>query len=337
MVEVPSADEVALHKLEQVLYEKRRPISERKLRTLAAAEQALDERRALVQHKPESRLSVYPPASWRGAGEQDRYFRSLRLYPLTAHLHWVLPAPGAAAAPAVSRSAPQAALAQPKPRWGQRVLTAIEVLAAVALVVVVAQLYRHLQSLQAPVGGLGAPTAPVAVRETVVPTPAALALLPGGHAAPTGAGQGLGDTVRAEVVLNAPPTPGPRTAQRLEIPAIQVDAIIVQGDTDADLMMGVGQHLGSADPGQPGNMVLSAHNDIYGQTFRDLDKLAAGDEVLVHTDAGAYRYVVHTVEIVEPTRVEVMEPTEHAALTMITCYPYLLDTHRVVVVADLAE
>ena len=102
-------------------------------------------------------------------------------------------------------------------------------------------------------------------------------------------------------------------------------------------MMGVGQHLGSADPGQPGNMVLSAHNDIYGQIFRDLDKLAAGDEVLVHTDAGAYRYVVHTVKIVEPTRVDVMEPTEHAALTMITCYPYLLDTHRVVVVADLAE
>jgi sortase (surface protein transpeptidase) len=32
-----------------------------------------------------------------------------------------------------------------------------------------------------------------------------------------------------------------------------------------------------------------------------------------------------------------MDPTDYPALTMITCYPYLLDTHRVVVTADLAE
>jgi len=142
---------------------------------------------------------------------------------------------------------------------------------------------------------------------------------------------------RSQVALTAPPTPGLQTARRIEIPRIQVDAPIVPGDTYEDLMMGVGQHAGSTDPGQPGNLVLSAHNDIYGEIFRELDKLEPGDEVLVHTDQGPYRYVVNTVEIVAPTRVDVMAPTDYGRLTLITCYPYLLDTHRVVVVADLAD
>ncbi len=76
---------------------------------------------------------------------------------------------------------------------------------------------------------------------------------------------------------------------------------------------------------------------FYGEIFRDLPKLEPGDEVRIYTDDATFRYIVNTVEIVEPTRVEVMDPTDYPILTMITCYPYLLDTHRVVVVADLAE
>jgi sortase A len=137
--------------------------------------------------------------------------------------------------------------------------------------------------------------------------------------------------------LAAAPTLGPQTALRIVIARIGVDAPIVAGDSPAELKMGVGQRLGSANPGEPSNLVLSAHNDIYGELFRDLDKLAPGDQVLIHTADGAYRYVVHTVDIVAPTAVEVLEPTDHAVLTLITCYPYLLDTQRVVVVADLVE
>jgi len=62
-----------------------------------------------------------------------------------------------------------------------------------------------------------------------------------------------------------------------------------------------------------------------------------GDEVTVYTDLGTYRYAVVRVDIVLPTQVEVMDPTDHAVLTMISCYPYLLDTHRVVAVAELIQ
>jgi len=84
-------------------------------------------------------------------------------------------------------------------------------------------------------------------------------------------------------------------------------------------------------------MVVSAHNDIHGEIFRHLVKLEAGDEVLIHTNRGTFRYVVSKVEIVLPTNVEVLEPTDCPVLTMITCYPYLVDTHRIVVRAELAE
>ena len=54
------------------------------------------------------------------------------------------------------------------------------------------------------------------------------------------------------------------------IPSINVDVNVVEGDDWEQLKKGVAQHIGTADPGQAGNMVLSAHNDIFGELFRYL-------------------------------------------------------------------
>lgn len=132
------------------------------------------------------------------------------------------------------------------------------------------------------------------------------------------------------------PTPGPEQARRVQIPAIGIDKPIVQGDDWEQLKKGVGQHIGSGLPGQPGNLVLSAHNDIYGEIFRDLDKLKPGDEIIVSTERRSYTYVVRDLDVVEPTLVEVMNPTDHASTTLISCYPYLINNKRIVVAADLA-
>lgn len=132
------------------------------------------------------------------------------------------------------------------------------------------------------------------------------------------------------------PTPGPEQARRVEIPSINVDAPIFQGDNWDQLKKGVGQHIGSALPGLEGNIVLSAHNDIFGQIFRYLDKLESGDEIIVSTDRQAYTYIVRDIQVVEPTEVWVMAPTEHASATLISCYPYLINDKRIVVFADLA-
>ena len=119
-------------------------------------------------------------------------------------------------------------------------------------------------------------------------------VLPGGHYSPdvTG-GEGafnldeLPASIRpvAMAQLVAPQaerfTPQASSPVRIVIntPQVQVDASIYGGDDWYNLVKGVGHYLGSANPGESANMVLSAHNDIYGEIFRYIQYLEAGDEI----------------------------------------------------------
>ncbi len=175
---------------------------------------------------------------------------------------------------------------------------------------------------------------------TLTPTPPIRAVvLPSGHTPPI---NGVVRPNDAEIpehlrplvqsLANIPiPTPGPEQARRIQIPAIGVDASIVQGDGWEQLKKGVGQHIGSANPGENGNMVLSAHNDVFGEIFRYLDQLKPGDEIIIHTQRQVYVYVVYNTVVVEPTDVQYMDPTVAPEVTLVSCYPYLVDTQRIIV------
>lgn len=183
------------------------------------------------------------------------------------------------------------------------------------------------------------------IEPTLTPTPLVSAVvLPSGHTPP---GQGsdvqfneaeIPENLRPLVqsLANLPvPTKGPEQAQRIQIQAINVDAPIVQGDGWEQLKKGVGQHIGSANPGQSGNVVLSAHDDVYGEIFKQLDQLKVGDKIIIFTSQVTYTYIVSDTQIVPPTEVEVMAPTQNPTLTLISCYPYRVDTKRIVVSASL--
>jgi sortase A len=131
------------------------------------------------------------------------------------------------------------------------------------------------------------------------------------------------------------PTPASYQAIRIQIPAIAVDAPVVQGDGWEQLRLGVAQHIGTPDPGQNGNIVLSGHNDIFGEVFRYLDRLKPGDIVILFTSQKQYTYVITGTMFVKPTQVEVMNPTLNPMLTLISCYPYLIDTQRIIISAVL--
>jgi sortase A len=182
------------------------------------------------------------------------------------------------------------------------------------------------------------------------PTPTALisaVVLPSGHTPPTSPGgsqpneaeipEGMRRLLQSMPSVEVP-TPGPEQARNIFIPAIwNAPAPVVQGDGWEQLKRGVGQHIGSANPGENGNVVLSAHNDIFGQLFRDLDQLKPGDEILISTASRQYTYRVTGISIVEPTDVSVMEPTPRPTVTLVSCYPYLVDNQRIVVTAELAD
>lgn len=219
-----------------------------------------------------------------------------------------------------------------------RVLLAVEVLAVVGLVGVLVSGLGILRDLNEEV-------ASALIQETLTPTPLVMAVvLPSGHTPPDALGNTRPniDEIPAHLqpmvqsLANLPvPTAAPDQAVRIQIPAIDIDAPVVQGDGWEQLKKGVGQNVGSANPGQSGNVILSAHNDVYGELFRDLDRLAAGDQVILYTQQRQYVYVVDRTAIVEPTAVEVMASTGSPTVTLISCYPYLVDEQRIVVFARL--
>ncbi len=219
-------------------------------------------------------------------------------------------------------------------------LLVVEVGAVIGLIYVLYNGTNILRQLNEDASQVIARTVP-----TPVPTPLVTAVvLPSGHTPPTSPGGAQPNDAEIPESLRplvqsfpAPviPTQGPTQAVQIVIPAIDVNAPVVQGDGWEQLKKGVAQHIGTADPGQPGNMVFSAHNDIFGEIFRRLDELKPGDEIQIHTASQVFVYVVTGTQIVEPTEVSVMAPTPHSSLTLISCYPYLVDTQRIVVSADL--
>ncbi len=232
----------------------------------------------------------------------------------------------------------RALLQQRRRRMMDRILVAVEILAIVGLFGVLANGFGLLRTLNQEV-------AAALQQETLTPTPLITAVvLPGGHTPPTAAGGAqfneaeIPEHLRPLVqsIANVPiPTPGPQQPVRIQIPAIEVDAPVVQGDGWEQLKKGVGHHIGSANPGQNGNLVLTAHNDIFGEIFRDLDRLVPGDLIIVYTLQRQYVYVVTETRIIAPTEVEVMLPTPDATVTLISCYPYMVDNQRIVVFGKL--
>jgi sortase A len=133
------------------------------------------------------------------------------------------------------------------------------------------------------------------------------------------------------------PTQSPESPLNIRIPALGVKSVVVPGDSWEDLKRGVGHHYGSANPGEKGNLVLTAHNDVYGEIFRDLEKLRPGDKIYIATQSREYVYVMRASEVVLPTEVRVLENTQRtlAQITLITCTPYRVDTHRYIVYGEL--
>jgi sortase A len=219
-------------------------------------------------------------------------------------------------------------------------LLTVEILAVVGLVFV---LFNGLDILQE----LNREVALALEQPTLTPTPLIKAVvLPSGHTPPNSPGGSRPNTEEIPEHLQPVvqsygeipiPTQGPQHAIRLQIPKINQDVPVVEGDGWEQLKKGVGHHINSANPGETGNVVLSAHNDIHGEIFRDLDQLEEGDLIILFSERQSYTYAVDDVLIVEPTQVEFLEATSTPTTTLISCYPYLIDNKRIVVTAHLVE
>lgn len=105
----------------------------------------------------------------------------------------------------------------------------------------------------------------------------------------------------------------------IEIPRLGLSSVVLEGDDTAALLLGVGHLSDTPLPWHDGNTVLAAHRDTF---FRPLAHIRKNDVIKFSTADAELEYVVTELRVVEPTAVEVLEPTSAATLTLITCFPF---------------
>lgn len=84
-------------------------------------------------------------------------------------------------------------------------------------------------------------------------------------------------------------------------------------------------------PGTPGNIVIAGHVGYHDTIFNHLPDAIVGDEIYVTAGGREYRYVVQEVLTLLPDATWVMQPTDDEVLTLITCVPIGVYTHRLIV------
>jgi sortase A len=110
----------------------------------------------------------------------------------------------------------------------------------------------------------------------------------------------------------------------LEIPRLSLEVPVYDGASDLHMDRGAARIDGTAMPGEPGNLGVAGHRDGY---FRVLKDIELGDEITITTANGPESYVVLELRIVDPSAVEVLDPTLQQSVTLVTCYPFYFVGH----------
>jgi sortase A len=120
-------------------------------------------------------------------------------------------------------------------------------------------------------------------------------------------------------------THGPRVVAEgevigeIQIPRLELKAIVVQGESPKLLRRAVGHVLKTALPGEPGNVALAGHRDSF---FRPLKDIQLGDAITIETPDGEFQYQVESKEVVLPSDTQVLRPSGQNTLTLVTCFPF---------------
>jgi sortase A len=190
---------------------------------------------------------------------------------------------------------------------------------------------------------LPSPT-PASATPTIAPTPI---VLPDNNVS-------SGSNLAAPAKEPTPATTG-TPPDRIVIPAIDLDAPVIVVGWHVEQIKGAAASVWdvpdqraagwlktSAPAGQPGNTVLDGHHNIRGQVFKQLVDLKPNDAIDLYAGGTVYRYAVTEKHILRdrdqpmPVRIanaQWIQPTTDERLTLVTCWPFTNNTHRLIIVA----
>lgn len=105
----------------------------------------------------------------------------------------------------------------------------------------------------------------------------------------------------------------------VRIPALDLQVPLLEGTDDLVLNRGVGRIVGTARPGELGNIGIAGHRDGF---FRGLKDIGEGDTIELETLTATDIYRIDGITIVTPQDVHVLEHQSVPTLTLVTCYPF---------------
>ncbi|MGH1564969.1 class E sortase [Mumia sp. DW29H23] len=143
----------------------------------------------------------------------------------------------------------------------------------------------------------------------------------------------------------APPTGSGMAVMRIPRLGDDWSWVVVEGVSDEQIARGPGHFPDTALPGQVGNFAVAGHRATHGEPFAHLDRMRAGDTIVVEAVGDTYTYVVDRTEIVAPTSVDVLLPVpgkpeakgRKARITLVTCNPRWGSSERLIVHGHLVE
>lgn len=131
----------------------------------------------------------------------------------------------------------------------------------------------------------------------------------------------------------------PKVIGTLEIEKLNIDVLVVEGVSENDLKVGVGHFPGTAAMGKVGNCAIAGHRSYtFGKFFNRLNEMEIGDEIIVSNGIETFKYIVYKIHVVEPSETYVLNQVDdHSILTLVTCEPIYVASHRLIIHAKIEK
>ena len=121
----------------------------------------------------------------------------------------------------------------------------------------------------------------------------------------------------------------------IDIPSIKISLPVYHGTDEAILQIAIGHIIGTSFPigGEGSHCAVSGHRGLpSAKLFTDIDQLQAGDKFLLQVLDRTLTYEVDQIRIVLPQELQDLEIDPYSDYcTLITCTPYGVNTHRLLV------
>jgi sortase A len=138
----------------------------------------------------------------------------------------------------------------------------------------------------------------------------------------SGVPSGVSSSVPSDVPPSVPSGPAAGSdglIGRMAIQRLGVSVVVVEGTSNHLLRRAVGHIMGTALPGQSGNVGIAGHRDTF---FRPLRNIQRDDIITIATVHAEYRYRVVSIAVVKPDNLTVLNSAGNETLTLVTCYPF---------------